>query len=122
MPDIHFRRSYWASGNNMDWAAAMQLCENMGKGLVKWDTADKYLDMKFLAGQGAYWTALTNTNGNGCNSPSVCDGLLVQSDKKKNIELPLTNSSPLGVAANIERANSNLLIHIRLRPTHESND
>ena len=66
----------------MDWAAAMQLCENMGKGLVKWDSADKYLDMKYLAGQGAYWTALTNTNGNGCNSPNVCDGLLVQQSDK----------------------------------------
>ena len=81
LPDILFFRSYWASGNNMEWADAMQLCENVGKGLVKWDTADKYLDMKHLTGQGAYWTALANTNGNGCNSPSVCDGLLVQSDK-----------------------------------------
>ena len=61
----------------MDWNAAMQLCENMRKGLVKWDTADKFLDMKYLASQGGYWTALTNTNGNGCNSANVCDNLLV---------------------------------------------
>ena len=65
----------------MDWAAAMQLCENMGKGLVKWDTADKYLDMKHLTSQAGYWTALTNINGNGCNSAYVCDNLLVLSDR-----------------------------------------
>ena len=76
----------------MDWAAAMQLCENMGKGLVKWDTADKYLDMKHLTSQAGYWTALTNINGNGCNSANVCDNLLVVSLGRDRSKLNFPNN------------------------------
>ena len=60
------------------WQQAMQFCENMGKGLVKWDTADSYLDLKHLSDQGAFWTALTNTNGEDCDGASACNGLLVK--------------------------------------------
>ena len=84
----------------MDWAAAMQLCENMGKGLVKWDTADKYLDMKHLTSQAGYWTALTNNNGNGCNSAYVCDNLLVlvsQGGAKKSLHVWISRLPPTQV-------------------------
>ena len=55
----------------------MQLCENMGRGLVKWDTSESYLDLKEMSYTAAFWTALTNTNGEDCDGASVCDGLLV---------------------------------------------
>ena len=84
MSNIYLIRSYWASSSNIGtWAEAMQLCENMGRGLVKWDTADSYLDVKHLSNQGAYWTALTNTNGEDCDGASACNGLLVMAKWKK---------------------------------------
>ena len=77
---IHFIRTYWASNSPQNlntWSQAMQFCEDMGRGLVKWDTAPSYLDLKHLSSQGAYWTALTNTNGADCDGASACNGLLV---------------------------------------------
>ena len=85
MSNNYFLRSYWASSRNDigTWAEAMQFCENMGRGLVKWDTTDSYLDLKHLSDQGAFWTALTNTNGADCDGASECDGLLVSRSWKK---------------------------------------
>ena len=101
--NIYLIRSYWASSSNINtWAEAMQLCENMGRGLVKWETADSYLDLKHLSSQGAYWTALTNTNGEDCDGASACNGLLVMTKWKKPLKPKLLHKHfvHLALAAN----------------------
>ena len=84
--NTYFIRSYWVSTNGIGtWSQAMQLCENMGRGLVKWDTSESYLDLKEMSYTAGFWTALTNTNGEDCDGASDCDGLLVMIKWKKAI-------------------------------------
>lgn len=114
MSNIHFTRSYWASNSpntHNTWQQAMQFCENMGKGLVKWDTADSYLDLKHLSDQGAFWTALTNTNGEDCDGANACNGLLVKILSWSKMTPSQNCLVSLAVATNFWWANSNVLVH-----------
>ena len=70
-------RCYWTTNSLFTYADAQNFCETLGLGLVKWDTADIYIDMKHLSNQFEFWTALTNRNEVNCDGASACDGLLV---------------------------------------------
>ena len=94
----------------------LQLCENMGRGLVAWDIASKYEDLKELSNQAAFWTALTNTNGVDCDGASACDGLLVRQLKSlPKMNQPHNFPVPVVMAANFWWSNSNVLLHLPVR-------
>ena len=98
-------RCYWTTNSLFTWGDAQNFCETLGLGLVKWDTADIYLDLKYLSNQFEFWTALTNTNEEECDTrslgPSACNGLLVRAKYQKNPMVYQNNLSLIAMAANI---------------------
>ena len=73
-------RTYITS-SRMGWQSAMSYCTSQHTaGLVIWDTAEKYLDVKYIVGKlgiDAY-TALYNPSKYNCASASQCSGQVVR--------------------------------------------
>ena len=111
-------RCYWTTNSLFTWGDAQNFCETLGLGLVKWDTADIYLDLKYLSNQFEFWTALTNTNEEECDTrslgPSACNGLLVRAKYQKNPMVYQNNLSLIAMAANIWWAKWDVLRHPRV--------
>ena len=74
----------------MGFENAQQFCYNQNtKGLVVWDSEEKYNDVLFIIGisgedYGGAWTALNNQDGVTCQSASQCNNILVKVYLKPN--------------------------------------
>ena len=67
----------------MSFEEAQKFCFDQNtKGLVVWDSEEKYNDVFFIIGINGEntqaWTALNNPDGATCNSPNQCSNKLVR--------------------------------------------
>ncbi len=72
-------RLYHRPTTKMNWVDGRKFCSDQNKGLVVWDTADIYEDVKFIAyhaGEDLY-TALYNIDKKQCGDKNACSDKLV---------------------------------------------
>lgn len=71
------------------WSKAMTVCEDLGLGLVIWDTKDAFEDLRTVTGSNngffdkPAWTALNNPNKKNCDGSQSCDGKLVTGNRDR---------------------------------------
>ena len=82
-PKFNFRTYITSGSNAFNWNGSMSFCQSQhSKGLVTFDTEEKFLDVKYIVGPNGEnsqsHTALYNPTGFRCTTSATCDSMLVR--------------------------------------------